>query len=46
MRLRSDVREERLVIRFVRLFAVPGMNHCADGPSTDQFEDADSFACR
>ena len=26
---------------FVRLFAVPGMNHCAGGPSTDQF---DAFA--
>jgi hypothetical protein len=24
--------------RFVRLFAVPGMNHCAGGPSTDQFD--------
>jgi feruloyl esterase len=23
---------------FVRLFAVPGMNHCAGGPSTDQFD--------
>jgi feruloyl esterase len=22
---------------FVRLYAVPGMNHCAGGPSTDQF---------
>jgi feruloyl esterase len=22
----------------VRLFAVPGMNHCAGGPSTDQFD--------
>ncbi len=22
---------------FVRLFAVPGMNHCAGGPATDQF---------
>lgn len=27
--------------QFVRLFAVPGMNHCAGGPSTDQF---DAFA--
>ncbi len=26
---------------FVRLFAVPGMNHCAGGPATDQF---DAFA--
>jgi feruloyl esterase len=24
--------------RFVRVFAVPGMNHCAGGPSTDQFD--------
>ncbi len=24
--------------RFVRLFAVPGMNHCSGGPSTDQFD--------
>ncbi len=23
---------------FVRLFAVPGMNHCSGGPSTDQFD--------
>jgi hypothetical protein len=23
---------------FTRLFAVPGMNHCAGGPATDQFE--------
>jgi poly(3-hydroxybutyrate) depolymerase len=23
---------------FARLFAVPGMNHCAGGPATDQFE--------
>ena len=23
---------------FARLFAVPGMNHCAGGPSTDQFD--------
>lgn len=23
---------------FVRLFAVPGMNHCAGGPSTDRFD--------
>jgi feruloyl esterase len=23
---------------FVRMFAVPGMNHCAGGPSTDQFD--------
>lgn len=23
---------------FVRLFMVPGMNHCAGGPSTDQFD--------
>jgi len=23
---------------FIRLFAVPGMNHCAGGPSTDQFD--------
>jgi hypothetical protein len=23
---------------FTRLFAVPGMNHCAGGPSTDQFD--------
>jgi feruloyl esterase len=23
---------------FVRLFAVPGMNHCGGGPSTDQFD--------
>ncbi len=22
---------------FVRLFAVPGMNHCAGGPATDQY---------
>lgn len=26
---------------FVRMFAVPGMNHCGGGPSTDQF---DAFA--
>jgi feruloyl esterase len=26
---------------FVRVFAVPGMNHCAGGPATDQF---DAFA--
>lgn len=26
---------------FARLFAVPGMNHCAGGPATDQF---DAFA--
>ena len=26
---------------FVRLFAVPGMNHCSGGPATDQF---DAFA--
>jgi feruloyl esterase len=24
--------------RFVRVYAVPGMNHCAGGPSTDQFD--------
>ncbi len=24
--------------QFVRLFAVPGMNHCGGGPSTDQFD--------
>jgi poly(3-hydroxybutyrate) depolymerase len=24
--------------RFVRLFAVPGMSHCAGGPATDQFD--------
>jgi len=23
---------------FARLFAVPGMNHCSKGPSTDQFD--------
>jgi hypothetical protein len=23
---------------FVRLFAVPGMNHCGGGPATDQFD--------
>jgi len=23
---------------FVRFFAIPGMNHCAGGPSTDQFD--------
>ena len=23
---------------FVRLFAVPGMNHCSGGPATDQFD--------
>lgn len=23
---------------FVRLFTVPGMNHCAGGPATDQFD--------
>jgi feruloyl esterase len=23
---------------FARLFAVPGMNHCAGGPATDQFD--------
>ena len=23
---------------FTRLFAVPGMNHCGGGPSTDQFD--------
>ena len=23
---------------FVRVFAVPGMNHCAGGPATDQFD--------
>ncbi len=23
---------------FVRMFAVPGMNHCAGGPATDQFD--------
>jgi feruloyl esterase len=23
---------------FVRAFAVPGMNHCGGGPSTDQFD--------
>jgi feruloyl esterase len=23
---------------FTRLFAVPGMNHCAGGPATDQFD--------
>jgi hypothetical protein len=26
---------------FVRMFAVPGMNHCGGGPATDQF---DAFA--
>ncbi len=29
--------------RFVRLFAVPGMNHCAGGPSTDQFDAFDAL---
>ena len=29
------------VSEFVRLFAVPGMNHCAGGPATDQY---DAFA--
>jgi poly(3-hydroxybutyrate) depolymerase len=24
--------------QFVRLFAVPGMNHCSGGPATDQFD--------
>lgn len=24
--------------RFTRVFAVPGMNHCAGGPATDQFD--------
>jgi Tannase and feruloyl esterase len=23
---------------FVRLFAIPGMNHCAGGPATDRFD--------
>jgi feruloyl esterase len=27
-----------LAADFVRLFAVPGMNHCAGGPSTDRFD--------
>jgi feruloyl esterase len=24
--------------KFVRLFVVPGMNHCSGGPATDQFD--------
>jgi feruloyl esterase len=24
--------------RFVRVYAVPGMNHCAGGPATDQYD--------
>lgn len=31
-------RERGRAADFVRLFAVPGMNHCAGGPSTDQFD--------
>jgi hypothetical protein len=33
-----NAREHGKAARFVRLFAVPGMNHGGGGPSTDQFD--------
>jgi feruloyl esterase len=36
-----DAAEKGEAARFARLFAVPGMAHCAGGPATDQF---DAFA--
>ena len=35
---RVDAREHGRAARFVRLFAVPGMNHGGGGPSTDQID--------
>jgi feruloyl esterase len=35
----NDVKaENRKAEDFVRLFVVPGMNHCSGGPSTDDFD--------
>jgi Tannase and feruloyl esterase len=31
-------RNRNRVSDFIRLFAVPGMNHCGGGPATDQFD--------
>ena len=33
-----DKRNSGRATEFVRVFAVPGMNHCAGGPATDQFD--------
>ena len=33
-----DAREGGRANEFVRLYAVPGMNHCGGGPATDQFD--------
>jgi feruloyl esterase len=33
-----DAAEKGEAARFARLFAVPGMAHCAGGPATDQFD--------
>jgi feruloyl esterase len=33
-----DTREAGQAARFVRLFAVPGMNHGGGGPATEQFD--------
>ncbi len=38
----NGIGEDRVALRrtqeFLRLFMVPGMNHCAGGPGTDQFD--------
>jgi feruloyl esterase len=33
-----NLRSNRQAGSFVRVFAIPGMNHCAGGPATDQFD--------
>lgn len=33
-----DLENHREAASFVRVYAVPGMNHCAGGPATDQFD--------
>ena len=33
-----DAAEHGAAANFVRVFAVPGMNHCAGGPATDQYD--------
>jgi feruloyl esterase len=33
-----NLRSNRLAGSFVRVFAIPGMNHCGGGPATDQFD--------
>jgi feruloyl esterase len=33
-----NLRNNNRAASFVRVFAIPGMNHCAGGPATDQFD--------